>query len=784
MALLAFTAPLGSRSLTPAVAASSSAVSVPLHPVFVTQPTDTSVSAVINPAGGVRVQVKTPFGIPVSGRNVRMSLGTTPPGSGTLQGTLTRTTDAAGVATFDDLRIDWLGHGYTLTASVSPSSAPASVASTPFDELRVGDPCLGPELPACASACADSDGDGLNDAWETAGGVDMNGDGVVTDPAHDLMLAGADPKAPDIFVQYDWMDYALPGNYCTTDADCMHWGGNHLGETCTGPHINHVGTHSCRYACNADLDCTSRGQGHAGEVCGSGSCLHTHDPEQLTPAALPAVTDSFATHGIHLHLIRGHALPHSTVVSQRQLEELSNSCEGGSPGSGDAGPGLYAESFYDLKPKSSPDTANIAYHYAIFGHYSSCDKSAHCKLCPWALNPDGSFKGIPSVGGQSGIAEIEGNDLIVSLGDQYQDVGWRHTATQIGGTFMHELGHNLGLQHGGGDDDPYKPNYLSVMSYRYQFAGILSAAEVGSDKPILCMTDADCPTHDFCQRRECVRLDYSRQTLPTGGNTPGSLDESTSDGHLGLNEPAGLGSGTADLFTFNDAQCDLPWTLAASDGPVDWNADEDTTDTSVAADVDYGTGEPGGPLCGEQLTLVPGFTDWPDMGGHFTYKFQCTSPGADLVGPGRFAHSELSAEMAMAAHVALPMHQARVLVQPGCDNRTVSPGQAGTVSVALLGEADFDVREVDPASLRFARATALSTSVRDVDGDGRLDLVASFDQQRLVLHPGALKARLQGWLKSSQVFAGEDDVCVAASPNEASEPGVHAVGGATEASCR
>ena len=32
---------------------------------------------------------------------------------------------------------------------------------------------------------------------------------------------------------------------------------------------------------------------------------------------------------------------------------------------------------------------------------------------------------------------------------------------------MHELGHTLGLQHGGADDVNLKPNYLSVMSYAF-----------------------------------------------------------------------------------------------------------------------------------------------------------------------------------------------------------------------------------------------------------------------------------------------------------------------------
>jgi hypothetical protein len=34
---------------------------------------------------------------------------------------------------------------------------------------------------------------------------------------------------------------------------------------------------------------------------------------------------------------------------------------------------------------------------------------------------------------------------------------------------MHELGHNLGLHHGGKDKINYKPNYLSIMNYMFQF---------------------------------------------------------------------------------------------------------------------------------------------------------------------------------------------------------------------------------------------------------------------------------------------------------------------------
>ena len=75
---------------------------------------------------------------------------------------------------------------------------------------------------------------------------------------------------------------------------------------------------------------------------------------------------------------------------------------------------------------------------------------------------------------QSGWAEVPGNDAVISLGSFTNGVG---NIDEQEGTIMHELGHNLGLHHGGGanppgtteDDNNCKPNYQSVMSYTYQF---------------------------------------------------------------------------------------------------------------------------------------------------------------------------------------------------------------------------------------------------------------------------------------------------------------------------
>lgn len=78
------------------------------------------------------------------------------------------------------------------------------------------------------------------------------------------------------------------------------------------------------------------------------------------------------------------------------------------------------------------------------------------------------------ISGSSGNAEITGDDLMVSLQcsliDQY-----------IGFTLMHELGHNLGLLHGGNDNFNLKPNYNSIMNYQYQFVGVDTDCVQGGD---------------------------------------------------------------------------------------------------------------------------------------------------------------------------------------------------------------------------------------------------------------------------------------------------------------
>ncbi|MGX1703546.1 OmpL47-type beta-barrel domain-containing protein [Microbacterium sp. NPDC055357] len=165
--------------------------------------------------------------------------------------------------------------------------------------------------------------------------------------------------------------------------------------------------------------------------------------------------------------------------------------------------------------------------------------------------------------GNSGVARhTPGSDFIVSLGTFAPPI----TDLNVAGTFMHELGHALGLDHGGSDGVNNKANYPSVMNYLWQMSGI--------------------------RRGGAFVIDFSSVALAI-------LNE------VALNETVGLGPGSAGYGTSRwlPAAGATPAgfvQVADAAAPIDWDGDGLTTNINLSMDTNND---------GSQTSLEP-CNDW------------------------------------------------------------------------------------------------------------------------------------------------------------------------------
>jgi hypothetical protein len=158
--------------------------------------------------------------------------------------------------------------------------------------------------------------------------------------------------------------------------------------------------------------------------------------------------------------------------------------------------------------------------------------------------------------------------FFISLGTMTNENG---SVSEQAYTFMHELGHNLGLKHGGnqGDSIYYKPNYLSVMNYSFLPGGLIINGVDGCD--------------------EC--FDYSRFELPP-------LDKTELREFIGL-----AGGNEVNLYGTKFRRSD-PWLCQPlgtlddfslvqenANSKVDWSCNGQIDYIPVQADINGGGGD-------------------------------------------------------------------------------------------------------------------------------------------------------------------------------------------------
>jgi uncharacterized repeat protein (TIGR01451 family) len=266
------------------------------------------------------------------------------------------------------------------------------------------------------SQTGDADNDGLLDSWEHLG-FDADNDGAID---INLPALGANPLRKDVFVE---MDCLVAGN-------------------------------------------------------------HSHCPRQ---DAITDIVQSFAnapvdnpdgTFGIQLHVDTGtlFGVGIVSIAGTGGVNGAYGNLGGGGnqiPEAGndiilafDAPQNTTGTNFFTLKQNFFDSRRNLIFRYGIFGHQIS-----------------------PPFRCTSGQAPIPGRNLIVTLGGVRGAAGGACFATDAGGfsvgsrnqqagTFMHEFGHTLGLTHDGDQpnfnnkDVNFKPNYISLMNYTFQFCTI------------------------------------------------------------------------------------------------------------------------------------------------------------------------------------------------------------------------------------------------------------------------------------------------------------------------
>jgi len=158
------------------------------------------------------------------------------------------------------------------------------------------------------------------------------------------------------------------------------------------------------------------------------------------------------------------------------------------------------------------------------------------------------------VGGYSGVSDVDfggsevGDDFLVSF-DNFSNT-YQTLRSQVE-TFVHELGHNLSLRHGGVTHRRYNPQYWSAMSYTWQLrSGQNNAARRNrvTCAPIYWANAAATEPNGAAPANPNAIVDYSHGMGPTIVENNNSLQE-----------PTGV--------------CGFP---------VDWNNDGDATDTNLS----------------------------------------------------------------------------------------------------------------------------------------------------------------------------------------------------------
>ena len=448
----------------------------------------------------------------------------------------------------------------------------------------------------CFQVSIDSDGDGLLDTWKRDGFYD---EGVLQ---VDLPAFGADPLHKDLFIELDSMSGNLPHAITI----------NKIKEAFSLAPVNAGGTDNPDDALGINIWIDTGGIPDPGGIeDGLGLCNDGVDNggDGLTDAADP-------------DCIAGDNLGGGQVLVNR--DDIS---------------GL-SQTFYDVKAANFDSARQYMFRYGLLSSkHRSVTTTAFADvetipiLAPVSLRDDsqnwlfnewkGSYKvrivsgtGVGQVRGidgnsssrltvdkewdtipdetseyrlegVGGLGEVGGNDFIV-FNNAREEVRRRSS-------LMHEIGHTLGLRHGGDETHNCKPNYVSIMNYDHPGIANLAGARIFDYSPPRygAAADRSLPLSPLDENN----LDERIPLDPNDGQNFFVFKCLTIDGEDGDDGVEDSCSDGADndgdeLVDAADPDC-FATKLWQLDEPVDWDATEElcegAADTmSVMRNIDFG----------------------------------------------------------------------------------------------------------------------------------------------------------------------------------------------------
>ena len=578
------------------------------------------------------------------------------------------------------------------------------------------------------TAKPDTDNDGLLDSWEDAKFVDV----VIGASTVRVDLPGADKYRKDLYVQIDWMQ----------DATC---------------HVQKPTYDAIKIVYEAFKNAPVTNTGGA-----NGITLHV-DLGRDSPLDYSAYTQGASYTGAKWDTFsRAGSVPYVEVL-----------------GSYDAAgryiwtrpPNVTTGTYFDdLKNRAGgfgPAAREAFYHYALWGHqYESSGSS-------------GLSRSISGSGGGDFMVTLGKFQPFVTCGTIQDGQG---TLTDQAGSFMHELGHNLGLAHGGDDATNRKPNYVSIMNYLFQnvgltkrdpatgaiVTGIIDYSDGGRaglrqiDEGALTETAGTLGTSDYGTAWMCpygaIRTATPITNASVDWNCNNTLDAGPGTLSANINMDGKPNSDAMCIGPGPDGKLDtVPYadTLGKDDyvyGQTIRSGENKLCDTTAIlgddVKVNGTTTVLCTPLCTYSSLLTP-YDDWTNIRLRVARIGQ---PGFFVGAPGQ----TLPEDQDLRAQTTRNVDTAPIDVVPGSAANVIS---GATVDVAILSSVTFQATSVVLGSVRFGPANAPKTAsaLRDVNGDLLSDLVLTFDVAATGLVGGTTQACLTG-ITSTRAFSGCDTV--------------------------